>query len=172
MHRGDTMIIDVADILKKKNAKKEMHLLYNENKFSVAGEDINFSKPVKLDLNLAMVGDILMLEGNLETELILSCSRCLEGFNYALNVPISEKFTYNPDNKDEEIFFIDSDTIDITEIIQNNIITSLPMKKLCKEDCKGLCQHCGTNRNFSSCNCEDDDIDPRLAKLKDLFSAE
>jgi uncharacterized protein len=83
---------------------------------------------------------------------------------------IEEKFTTNDKaNKDDDLIFINSDTLDITEIIENNIILTLPIKRLCKEDCKGLCHKCGTNLNFSTCHCNDDDIDPRLAKLKDLF---
>jgi len=83
-----------------------------------------------------------------------------------------EKFSNNSDNKDDEIIFIDGDTIDITNIVKNNIILSLPFKKLCKDDCKGICQNCGGNLNTTSCHCKEDDIDPRLAKLKDLFSAD
>ena len=56
--------------------------------------------------------------------------------------------------------------------MENNILLTLPIKRLCKEDCKGLCQQCGNNLNLSTCQCDNDDIDPRLAKLKDLFSTD
>ena len=46
--------------------------------------------------------------------------------------------------------FIDSDTLDITEIIENSIISTLPIKRLCKEDCKGLCSKCGANLNIET----------------------
>ncbi|SUY61625.1 ribosomal protein L32 family protein [Clostridium sporogenes] len=64
-----------------------------------------------------------------------------------------------------------NEAIDVTEVIENNIIIELPIKRLCKKNCKGLCQQCGANLNFSKCKCEKD-IDPRLAKLKDFFSAQ
>lgn len=63
---------------------------------------------------------------------------------------------------------LEDEVIDVTEVIENNIIIELPIKRLCKENCKGLCQQCGVNLNFSKCKCEKD-IDPRLAKLKDFF---
>lgn len=93
-----------------------------------------------------------------------------ENFTYGLCIDLCEKLTTNPDDKDDEVIFIDSDTIDITEIIENNIILALPVKRLCKEDCKGLCLRCGSNLNFTTCNCDKDNTDPRLSKLKDLFS--
>ncbi|MGB9809870.1 MAG: YceD family protein, partial [Caldanaerobacter sp.] len=49
------------------------------------------------------------------------------------------------------------------------VILSLPMKFLCKEDCKGLCPICGTNLNYGSCSCKREDIDPRLEVLSKLL---
>lgn len=172
MHRGDLMTINISELLKKKIASQELHLVFEEESFSFDGENIVFSKPVRLDGTLSLTGDLLILDCTISTELILNCSRCLEEFKYPVEIEIEEKFSNNPDNKDDDIIFIDSDTIDITEIIQNDIGMSLPFKKLCKDECKGLCQHCGTNLNVNTCKCEQDDIDPRLAKLKDMFTAD
>ncbi|WP_341458640.1 DUF177 domain-containing protein [Clostridium tetanomorphum] len=101
----------------------------------------------------------------------LTCSRCLEKFSKDIEIEVNEKFSSDNANKDDDYIFIDSDAIDITEIIENNITLSLPIRRLCKEECKGLCQTCGTNLNHSRCNCKNEDIDPRLAKLKELFSS-
>ena len=48
------------------------------------------------------------------------------------------------------------------------------LQVICKEDCKGLCQECGANLNRETCSCsqianDEDEIDPRFAKLKDIF---
>ena len=59
--------------------------------------------------------------------------------------------------------------LDLKEVAENSIYLELPFKKLCNEDCKGLCQSCGVNLNNETCSCEDLDIDPRLAGLKDFF---
>ena len=72
-------------------------------------------------------------------------------------------------SSDLEIMFVDGDTLDITEIIENSIISTLPIKRLCKEDCKGLCSQCGTNKNVKECQCDNFDVDIRLAKLRELF---
>ena len=169
------MSIDIVDLIKKKVSRKKVHLVYDEENFYDDGEKIEFLKPITLEGELYVTGDIINLEGTVLAELSLPCSRCLVNFSHSVDIQIHEKFSVNSDDKDDEddeIIFIDGDTIDITNIIKNNIIMSLPIKKLCKEDCKGLCQNCGLNLNVSSCNCGSNDVDPRLAKLKDLFSAD
>ncbi|MBC2578956.1 DUF177 domain-containing protein [Clostridium sp. DJ247] len=167
------MKLDISDLLKKEKANKELHITLDQEKFYDGSEEIKLLKPVKLDGGLSKTGDIITITGVINTVLELTCSRCLEKFSYGVNIDIEENFTNNTGvNKDEDIIFIDSDTIDITEIIENNIILTLPIKRLCREDCKGLCQQCGANWNFSTCDCKKDDIDPRLAKLKDMFSTD
>jgi uncharacterized protein len=149
-----------------------VHLVYTENEFYEDGERIGFLKPVTIDGNLSIIEDIITLEASISTELELPCSRCLNNFSYPLEIQIHEKFSNHPHEEDDDIIFIEENTIDISNIVKNNIIISLPIQKLCKEDCKGLCQHCGINFNHSSCNCMNENIDPRLSKLKDLFSAD
>ncbi|ERI92876.1 putative ACR [Clostridiales bacterium oral taxon 876 str. F0540] len=166
------MIFDVADLIRKKVSKKKVHLVYDEEDFYDDGEKIEFLKPITLEGELHLTGDIITLDGKIITEISLPCSRCLVNFSHNIDIQIHEEFSTNLDNKDDEIIFIDSDTIDITNIVRSNIILSLPIKKLCDEDCKGLCQNCGVNLNETSCSCQKDDIDPRFAKLKDLFSAD
>ena len=167
------MNIDVLDLIKKKISKKEVHLVYSQEDFYDDGEKIGFLEPITLDGELYLTGDIIELEGKVLTKVNLPCSRCLVSFNHNVDLQIHEKFSTNPDNKDDdEIIFIEGDTIDVTDIIKNNILLSLPIKKLCKDDCKGLCQYCGTNLNIANCNCRNEDFDPRLDKLKDLFSAD
>lgn len=164
------MKLDISDLLKKETAKKEVRLELNELSCFDGRETIKFLQPIRFDGILNKVGDIITLTGTVTTLLELSCSRCIEKFSYVVDLNIEEKLTnHDGANKDDDVIFIDSDTIDITEIIENNIIVTLPIKRLCREDCKGLCQQCGVNLNFSACNCTKDDIDPRLAKLKDMF---
>jgi len=66
--------------------------------------------------------------------------------------------------------FYDGEVIDLDAIIQHQIILAIPFYPLCREDCKGLCPHCGINKNQETCQCSDKEfIDPRLSGLKDFF---
>lgn len=166
------MIIDILDLNRKRVSMKKVHLVYNEESFYDEGEAIEFIEPVTVDGELTLTGDIINLDARVTTNLSLPCSRCLTTYSHPIDIHIHEKFSGSSLNEDDEVIFIDGDTIDIADVIKNNIITSLPIKKLCKEDCKGLCQNCGKNLNISSCDCIEEDIDPRLAELKKLFSAD
>jgi len=70
---------------------------------------------------------------------------------------------------EEELIVVSGYTLDLTEPIISSILLSLPMKTICDEDCKGICPNCGRDLNEGQCNCEDKNIDPRLAKLKELM---
>jgi len=165
------MTIDISDLIRKMINSKKEYLVFETDVLLQESGDIQFLEPVKLDSTLNFVGDILSLDGRIKTRLRLSCSRCLEEFDTAIDVEIHEKFSSNLNNKDDEINFIEGDVIDINNIIENNIEMALPIKKLCNEDCKGLCYHCGINLNLSNCECEKGNVDPRLKKLGNLFSA-
>ncbi len=166
------MKIDIIDLTSNKVTSQTIDLSLEIDKLYDGYEYINFSKPIILKGGLSLVEDIIYLDAQLSTEFILTCARCLESFNFPLEIEIKERFSRNKENEDDEVILIEGDKLDITDIIENNIFISLPLTRLCKEDCKGLCQVCGNDLNKSICNCTNDDVDPRLAKLKDLFSAD
>lgn len=163
------MKINVSDFKKNKSARKELHLSVEMENFQFEDEEIKVLKPATFDGLVYMTGDVLNLEAGVSAELELKCSRCLQPFTYLYNGRLDEKFTLDSESRDDDVIFMDSDSLNITEIIENSIIMSLPIKHLCNENCKGLCQICGTNLNLSTCSCASDDLDPRLAKLKDMF---
>jgi uncharacterized protein len=64
--------------------------------------------------------------------------------------------------------FYTGDELDIQTLINEQIVLALPMKPLCREECRGLCPECGTNFNIASCECRPAWVDPRLAVLDQL----
>lgn len=124
------------------------------------------------------------LLGSLDAPVETECVRCLEPF--VLKVHERLDLLYMPRSanvgpkrvKDEElelsekdlaVSFYRDDRIDLAQMIREQVYLALPMKPLCKEDCRGLCPECGTNLNLSSCSCVRDTVDPRLATLKTLL---
>ncbi len=70
---------------------------------------------------------------------------------------------------DIEVETYSDNRIDLTQAVYDQMMLSLPLARLCKDDCRGICSHCGINRNKQSCTCLDQDsVDPRLAVLKTL----
>jgi uncharacterized protein len=166
------MMLDVSDLLRRNVKSKKVSFSIPQNSMFADNTDLSCNKPAELEGAISVTEDILTLVGKLRTELVIQCSRCIEEFIYPVDIDVHEEFSNKIQNKDDNIIFIDSDNIDITEVMENSILVVLPIKNLCSIDCKGLCQRCGMNLNQASCECHKDDVDPRLAKLKDMFSTD
>lgn len=80
----------------------------------------------------------------------------------------SEKEEHRLTAKDLDISYYKDDKIEIHEIIREQIYLMIPIKSLCKEDCKGLCSGCGVNLNYERCNCKEQ-IDERWEKLREFL---
>ena len=163
------MIIGFSDITSRVQRTKDISYESKEDSFFFDNEKIEFASNLIVNGNIEYDAGLIILRGKVKTNLKLTCSRCLDTFIYPIDIDIEERFSNNKELENEEIMFVDGDTLDITEIIENSIISTLPIKRLCKEDCKGLCSQCGVNKNLENCSCLDYDVDVRLAKLRELF---
>ena len=98
------------------------------------------------------------------------CSRCSKPMEKALKFDsaFSVCESLAGENTDEYVILEDRKA-DLESLIYESALLELPSKHLCSEDCKGLCPKCGKDLNEGSCGCSTVEIDPRLAKLQDLF---
>jgi DUF177 domain-containing protein len=118
------------------------------------------------------------LAGRLKTSIELTCSRCLDNFELAVDEPFDVLYLpHTPAGPGEERMVEDDDlstafyednVIDLGQLMQEQCYLAVPMKPLCKEECQGLCPECGTNFNIASCECRQTWVDPRLAVLDQL----
>jgi len=69
-----------------------------------------------------------------------------------------------------EIGYYQKDSLSLEDVLREQVLLSLPVRTLCKPDCKGLCPRCGENRNSQSCHCEEGPGDPRWEALSGLRS--
>ncbi len=123
----------------------------------------------------------ILVEGMLDTDVELTCSRCLGLFDCPLTLNVEEEYFPTMDVVSglslplpEEIgcFTIDEHhVLDLTEAIRQCALLAIPMKPLCREDCTGLCPNCGHNLNQGPCNCPPRGADPRWSELSRLASA-
>jgi len=119
----------------------------------------------------------VFIRGKISAIIGTLCSRCLEeaklpvaaDFSYTL---VSQKPEVDDDlelrQEDLEIIHYHGDFIDLKPIICEQIILQMPIKALCSDECKGLCPQCGTNLNYSSCDCALCCVDRRMAALKNF----
>jgi len=163
------MYIDVKELNNNKNTNRAIDANIDSEDIFIGNSEVKTIDKICFSGSIRKLENIIYLEGVVTGKLSLLCSRCLERFQYLLNIEIKEKFTQVPSEEDEYITFLDRDKINLIDLLENNILMSLPIKKLCNEDCKGLCQQCGCNLNKKTCNCSIGNVDPRLEKLKELF---
>jgi len=98
------------------------------------------------------------------------CSRCLEETDYVVAGEIKRSIVKDGNDGDDGIVVVESTVIDLYDVIYNDIVLNLPGQVICDDECKGLCPDCGINLNSGDCKCSQEEIDPRLAKLKNLFT--
>jgi uncharacterized protein len=132
---------------------------------------------VDIDCLTTKTSDNIFIKGSFSALIEIYCSRCLENtkisigsdFAYTL-IPAKTETREDLELKPEEleVTYYQGDFFDLKPIICEQIILQIPIKVLCSEECKGLCQQCGTNLNTSSCNCSSNIIDSRMAVLKNI----
>jgi len=127
------------------------------------GAEFRQTAPLTLEATAELLGTEIRIRGNLATRLEASCDRCLA----PVEIPVSPDFDlfYRPMQsiaKDEEIEipademevgFYSGDGIELADVATEQVILSVPMKVVCKTDCKGLCPVCRVNRNLVRCDC-------------------
>lgn len=140
--------------------------------------DIRLDNPVKITGSIYATEDEgeLYLDAKLTYKYVESCGRCLTEFSPEVENDLSAKIIRNSNGQTEEdddelIIYYESKNseLEIEEAILATVELNRPMKPLCSEDCKGLCDVCGVDLNLEQCDCTKQDIDPRLEKLRDLL---
>ena len=115
----------------------------------------------------------LTIEGECKLVLEIPCDRCLEPVSTEFELEISKNIdlSIGDDQEDEldEKNYIDGYNLDVEKLLYNEILIGWPMKILCSEDCKGICNTCGQNLNLGTCDCEDTSLDPRMSVIRDVF---
>ena len=116
-----------------------------------------------------MLCGMLKLIGKLRVNYSTLCFRCLKEVSGCLDIAVNENFVTADKAEDIEAYTYEGKFIEIDKMLVDNIILNIPMKQVCSQECKGLCQRCGSNLNEKSCDCKDDDINPNMEALKNYF---
>jgi uncharacterized protein len=120
----------------------------------------------------------IRIKGNLDTSLEVACARCLDPVVH--KVDRSFDLLYRPlgidsghaelsvTDAEAEIGYYEGGGLLLEDTLREQVLLALPLKTLCREDCKGLCPHCGKNMNEIDCGCVDELEDPRWSALKEI----
>jgi uncharacterized protein len=120
---------------------------------------------------------MLLLKGIARLSYTTQCDRCGDKIERELVVDIDEEIIEKrnaedeaEDNFENDRFAFSGNVLELDRILADDLITSMPMSQLCREDCPGLCPSCGAKMNGESCDCEkSDSVDSRFEALKGFF---
>jgi DUF177 domain-containing protein len=138
---------------------------------------------LRLDMWLESSPDGIRAKGGIKGSVAMECTRCLEGFRQELDIKVDEFYrrpgmgALSSDGRElsgaeileEDEYIVEEGAIDLNVLVNDAVLLSLPIRRLCSEECKGLCQQCGVNLNREECGCKGESIDPRLEVLRTLL---
>ena len=167
------MFIEIEDL--KQEPLHVRHVFpVGEIKFS--HEDAALSEPVAVDFVLTHQDRDLRVDGRLETGIRFRCSLCTKEFSKTFSSTFDLTYLPQPEwvnegaeielkYEDMEIAYYDGIALDVNLMVLEQIELAMPMKFVCREDCRGLCCKCGADLNEGSCRCKNEEIDSRMSVL-------
>jgi uncharacterized protein len=167
------VFIEIEDL---KPEPLHFHHIYPIGEIKFSHEDAALSAPVAIDFVLSHRDRNLHVDGTVETALHCKCSRCTRDFSRLIKAGFDLSYLPQPKwssgdaeielkYEDMEVAFYDGVALDIDLMALEQIELSIPMKFVCREDCKGLCYKCGADLNDGACLCKNEETDSRLSVL-------
>jgi uncharacterized protein len=169
------MLIDLYELLQEEDGFRKVKPLFetkviktNKSAFSVKDSDVEFTfhNEGKKHISFTCMGHVIVS---------IPCDRCLEPVECNIELDYFKDLDLNKTKEqkiaelDEEVF-LEGTKFDSEVFIYNEILVNLPMKVLCSDDCKGICNRCGANLNKRSCQCKEQESGTGMSKILDVFN--
>lgn len=155
---------------------------YEPEEILLDEEHARLTKPPEITGRVSREGGGVRLKGKVTASAEIDCDRCLNVVAVPVEVDFDVKYVTARDyeagdaaalqEEDLGLSVFDGETIDVDELVREQVLLALPARALCKEECKGLCPVCGADRNANPCACESREVDPRWAGLKQVMRTE
>jgi uncharacterized protein len=137
--------------------------------------DFRQTEPLEVGATAELIEGQIRVFGHMHTRLEFTCARCLEPvaeevskdfdlfYRPAVKPPKHEEIHLT--EEDVDIGFFQGNGVFLADVLAEQVNLLVPMKTICRSDCRGLCSHCGANLNHEECRCENHSVDPRFAPL-------
>lgn len=176
------MKLDLNEILSRVGVR----FPYSVEETPIVDEDLECDCPITGSIVFTNTGNVLLVDGKISTRVVLACSRCLRYYQMSVESVVEEQFQIEskpvgPRGKHVQVVMEEDENPDagklfdgalfnLTEMLRQNIMLSLPMQPLHDPDCKGLCPHCGVDLNETTCECDHIPVNPSLSRLGELLT--
>lgn len=171
------MLIELASL--ERQGGKFAHS-YAPGELDLNDERIKVAEPPRVSGRIQQSDAKVTVSGKVEAKLQLECDRCLKAMSVLASTEFKVEYV-TPEvyqagqaaellDEDLTLSVFDGAIIDVDDLVREQLLLTLPAQVLCQDECKGLCPVCGGDRNLKNCNCQEADIDPRWAGLKEIVN--
>lgn len=169
------MLINLSELFTCEGKKKVFKVDISLPDVKFNGEICRILEVKPFELTAANTGERkYFIEGCTAVTIELPCARCLEPVAFTCDLDLTRELNLSDsDDKGEEVLeeqpYLNGYNLDVNQLVYNELLPGIPMRVLCKEDCKGICNRCGTNLNSETCSCDTRSLDPRMSVIQDIF---
>ena len=172
------MLVNINE-LRERKGPLFFEVDFTDKELQLRNHLISLDRLAHSELKVTLLADQVRVTGELKAQLRLACCRCLKSFQRPLQKSFDLEYWPDPlvEAEGEEfaltypelvIGFYRNEELDLRNVISEQIVLEIPMKPVCQETCKGLCDQCGADLNEDLCDCVHETVDPRLTVLSDL----
>ena len=170
------MLINLTDVLTSEGKVVEQQVESELTQISCRAGKFPIMEKTPITLTLTNLGmNKASIEGRMELTFAMNCDRCLKPVVQKITLDFTRQvlgpYEHAQDTEDDDQSFMEGYQLNVDDLIKNECFMNLPVKVLCKPDCKGICMQCGKDLNAGECECDTFVPDPRMARIKDIFDA-
>ena len=172
------MQINLDKLIRREIDKIDLNFSQKIDTINYCDNSYKLTSPINVNGKVSNTNKGLYLDIDVDFTILDNCARCLDEVEVPIEYSIEGflvKEGFDEDEFEEDDAFIyDGQELNLVDIIEQTLDFNIPARILCNEDCQGLCHECGANLNKQECSCsenanDEEIIDPRFAKLKDIF---
>ncbi len=166
------MLVNLSKILSIPSYKEEWNLPLELTAVDFMGNQYPISNQPDVKILAENIGkNQLHFQIKTKIHLTMTCDRCLDEVPWECEVEIEKDYDKSDyDDEWNQEGFIQKNELDLERLIVSELLPKIPMKVLCKDDCKGICPVCGANQNKVKCGCDQSVPDPRMSAIQDIFN--
>jgi uncharacterized protein len=168
------------ELVNLEHGRADFAHVYQPDELGPFDERVGFVEPVTVNGKVRLAGPEVFVNGHIETLVQVECDRCLKQVEIPVKADFDLQYITGAEYETSavaeltedamSVSVFDGETIDVDEIVKEQILLAVPTRLLCQPDCKGICPVCGIDKNTGDCECETKEVDPRWAALKNLTS--
>lgn len=170
------MLIDLSEILSLEGKTQVVEAPVSMDSFQSKLGDFPVAEKEPLSLTITNAGKkVMKIEAKGRITVNIPCDKCLKDVPTEFDINFEQEIDMQASKEDrikdlDEINYVTGCSLDVEQLVHNEILIHWPLRVLCKEDCRGICPKCGKDWNEGSCDCDQSSPDPRMAVISDIFS--